>query len=97
MKRVEFHVWQRCGQCTMTIIDRDTSKQHGEPLSVLSSFHERDNGQRNFSVYMIPVMENVKSADKNIVSVGNEVGVSVKQIQTNISLSWAICEELNMN
>ena len=46
----EFHVWQRCGRCIMTTIDRDTLKRCGEPLNTLSTFRERDNGMRNFGM-----------------------------------------------
>mmetsp|Transcript_12412 Transcript_12412/g.24813 ORF Transcript_12412/g.24813 Transcript_12412/m.24813 type:complete len:394 (+) Transcript_12412:20-1201(+) len=51
---VEFHIWQRCGRCTMTTIDRDSLERCGEPLSTLSNFRERDNGQRNFGMHLIP-------------------------------------------
>lgn len=70
--KVEFHVWQRCGRCTMTTIDRDTLKRCGEPLSTLSTFRERDNGQRNFGMHLIPCnMEN----GKRVVCVGDEVEI----------------------
>ena len=73
---VEFHVWQRCGRCTMTTIDRDTLKRCGEPLSTLSTFRERANGQRNFGVHLIPISETIGRDDgKNKVSVGNEVEI----------------------
>lgn len=52
---VEFHVWQRCGRCTMTTIDRDSLERCGEPLKTLSTFRERENGQRNFGMHLIPV------------------------------------------
>jgi len=69
---VEFHVWQRCGRCTMTTIDRDTLKRCGEPLSTLSTFRERDNGQRNFGMHIIPCnMEN----GQRVVCVGDEVEI----------------------
>lgn len=56
----EFHVWQRCGRCTMTTIDRDSLSRCGEPLSTLSSFRERENGQRNFGMHLIPVAESIE-------------------------------------
>uniref|UniRef100_A0A7S2WCJ0 MOSC domain-containing protein n=1 Tax=Eucampia antarctica TaxID=49252 RepID=A0A7S2WCJ0_9STRA len=51
----EFIVWQRCGRCTMTTIDRDTLQRGPEPLATLSTFRERTGGQRNFGMHMIPV------------------------------------------
>ncbi|KAL7540116.1 hypothetical protein ACHAXR_009874 [Thalassiosira sp. AJA248-18] len=74
---VEFHVWQRCGRCTMTTIDRDTLKRGGEPLSTLSSFRERKNGQRNFGMHLIPVLDNdgVSSSGEDMIKVGDKVEV----------------------
>lgn len=71
---IEFLVWQRCGRCTMTTIDRDTLKRCGKPLNTLSSFRERENGQRNFGVHMIPVLENVES-EGMVISVGDKVEI----------------------
>jgi len=53
--QVEFWVWQRCGRCTMTTIDRQTLERGPEPLATLSTFRERSHGQRNFGVHLIPV------------------------------------------
>lgn len=53
---VEFHVWQRCGRCIMTTIDRDTLKRGPEPLATLSTFREREHGMRNFGMHLIPVL-----------------------------------------
>ena len=58
---VEFHVWQRCGRCTMTTINRQTLQRGPEPLATLSTFRERDNGMRNFGMHMIPIMNNTSS------------------------------------
>ena len=52
---MEFHVWQRCGRCAMTTIDRTTLERGPEPLATLSTFREREKGQRNFGMHMIPV------------------------------------------
>ena len=71
---VEFHVWQRCGRCTMTTIDRDTLKRCGEPLSTLSTFRERDHGQRNFGMHLIPC-NNIMDNGKRVVCVGDEVEI----------------------
>lgn len=68
---IEFHVWQRCGRCTMTTVDRDSLKRCGEPLKTLSSFRERENGQRNFGMHMIPVVR----SDAGDISVGDEVEI----------------------
>jgi uncharacterized protein YcbX len=54
-KKAEFHVWQRCGRCTMTTIDRDSLERGPEPLATLSIFRERKGGQRNFGMHLIPV------------------------------------------
>jgi len=54
-KTTEFWVWQRCGRCTMTTIDRESLQRGPEPLATLSTFRERKNGQRNFGVHLIPV------------------------------------------
>ena len=70
---VEFHVWQRCGRCTMTTIDRDTLKRGPEPLSTLSTFRERANGMRNFGMHLIPV-EGTYDSDSKIL-LGAEVEV----------------------
>jgi uncharacterized protein len=55
---VEFFVWQRCGRCIMTTIDRDSLSRtsHGEPLSTLNTIWETgEQGQgRNFGVHLIP-------------------------------------------
>jgi uncharacterized protein YcbX len=58
----------------MTTIDRDTLKRSGEPLNTLSSFLERENGQRIFGVHMIPVLENVES-EGMVLSVGDKVEI----------------------
>lgn len=52
---VEFWVWQRCGRCTMTTVDRDTLQRGPEPLATLSTFREREQGMRNFGMHLIPV------------------------------------------
>ena len=52
----EFLVWQRCGRCVMTTIDPLTLTRGPEPLETLSTFRERDHGQRNFGVHLIPVL-----------------------------------------
>lgn len=52
---VQFHVWQRCGRCTMTTISRETLERGPEPLSTLSTFRERENGMRNFGMHLIPM------------------------------------------
>ena len=53
---VEFHVWQRCGRCVMTTIDRDTLTRGKEPLATLSTFRERAHGQRNFGMHLVPTV-----------------------------------------
>lgn len=70
---VEFHVWQRCGRCTMTTIDRDSLERCGEPLSTLSSFRERENGQRNFGMHLIPTRPWDLTEER--ISVGDEVEI----------------------
>lgn len=70
----EFHVWQRCGRCTMTTIDRDTLKRCGEPLNTLNTFRERENGLRNFGMHLIPALDNVNE-DMGSISVGDSVEV----------------------
>jgi len=55
INHVDFWVWQRCGRCTMTTIDRDTLERGPEPLETLSTFRETDSGMRNFGVHLIPV------------------------------------------
>jgi len=71
---IEFLVWQRCGRCTMTTIDRDTLKRSGEPLNTLSCFRERSNGQRNFGMHLIPLLENAES-EELIISVGDKIEI----------------------
>lgn len=55
INHVDFWVWQRCGRCTMTTVDRDSLERGPEPLATLSTFRERQNGQRNFGMHLIPV------------------------------------------
>lgn len=73
---VEFHVWQRCGRCTMTTIDRDTLKRKGgEPLKTLSTFRERKNGQRNFGMHLIPVIDKDARTSGLGIAEGDEVEI----------------------
>lgn len=68
---VEFHVWQRCGRCAMTTIDRDGLGRGPEPLATLSTFRERANGMRNFGMHLIPV-----AGQNNLeIEVGDEMEV----------------------
>ena len=71
----EFHVWQRCGRCTMTTIDRDTLKRCGEPLNTLSTFRERNNGQRNFGMHLIPILNDVVDNNMGHISVGDSIEI----------------------
>jgi uncharacterized protein YcbX len=59
---VDFYVWQRCGRCTMTTIDRDSLERGPEPLATLNTFRERA-GQRNFGMHLVPVMPIAASAE----------------------------------
>ena len=59
IRNVEFHVWQRCGRCIMTTINRDTLERGPEPLATLSEFRERAHGMRNFGMHLIPVKETI--------------------------------------
>eukprot|EP00927_Polykrikos_kofoidii_P073715 TRINITY_DN69733_c0_g1_i1.p1 TRINITY_DN69733_c0_g1~~TRINITY_DN69733_c0_g1_i1.p1 ORF type:complete len:391 (-),score=62.12 TRINITY_DN69733_c0_g1_i1:67-1239(-) len=59
--RAEFEVWQRCGRCVMTTIDRDTLKRD-KMLPWLRSFRERPgadgkqaSAQVNFGMHIIAV------------------------------------------
>jgi len=70
---VEFNVWQRCGRCTMTTIDRDTLKRGAEPLKTLSTFRERDHGQRNFGMHLIPVLGG--DGEECKISLGDKVEI----------------------
>eukprot|EP00563_Minutocellus_polymorphus_P021084 CAMPEP_0197717570 /NCGR_PEP_ID=MMETSP1434-20131217/2061_1 /TAXON_ID=265543 /ORGANISM="Minutocellus polymorphus, Strain CCMP3303" /LENGTH=342 /DNA_ID=CAMNT_0043302119 /DNA_START=30 /DNA_END=1058 /DNA_ORIENTATION=- len=71
---VEFMVWQRCGRCIMTTIDRDTLERGPEPLATLSTFRERAHGQRNFGVHLIPVAESIVDGS-SLVAVDDDVEV----------------------
>jgi uncharacterized protein YcbX len=80
----EFRVWQRCGRCSMTTIDRETLERGPEPLATLSTFRERSNGQRNFGMHMIPIITapNAKqqgtteeSSSSSLVRVGDTLEV----------------------
>jgi uncharacterized protein YcbX len=72
---VEFLVWQRCGRCTMTTIDRDTLERGPEPLATLSTFRERSNGMRNFGMHLIPVPADSLGSDDAQISVGDTVEI----------------------
>jgi uncharacterized protein len=69
---VEFHVWQRCGRCVMTTIDRNTLTRGPEPLATLSTFRERA-GQRNFGMHLIPVTPIQDGS--NIIRVGDKLEI----------------------
>ena len=71
--QTEFWVWQRCGRCIMTTIDRDTLERGPEPLATLSTFRERDQGMRNFGMHLIPVEDSVKEGAT--ISVDDEVEI----------------------
>jgi len=71
---VEFFVWQQCGRCIMTTIDRDTlarTGNGGEPLTTLNEFRENEHGQRNFGVHLIPDPASLQDADDD--EFGNDV------------------------
>ena len=77
---VEFFVWQRCGRCAMTTIDRDTLARSGEPLATLNTFRENEHGQRNFGVHLIPDPETLRDDDDggaicNLIHVGDTLEV----------------------
>jgi len=69
--RVEFHVWQRCGRCVMTTIDRDSLARGPEPLATLDTFRDRD-GQRNFGMHMVPV---APIAGDNVIRLGDKLEI----------------------
>jgi uncharacterized protein YcbX len=71
---VEFHVWQRCGRCAMTTIDRDSLERSSEPLATLSTFRERAAGQRNFGMHLIPVVL-APNAINNKICVGDKLEI----------------------
>lgn len=78
---MEFHVWQRCGRCAMTTIDRTTLERGPEPLATLSTFREREKGQRNFGMHMIPVKSksnnnaSMEYTETSLVEVGHKLEV----------------------
>jgi uncharacterized protein YcbX len=76
---VEFFVWQRCGRCIMTTLDRDslTRAPKGEPLSTLSTFREAARGQRNFGIHLIPDPASLKDGDELVrtIRVGDPIEV----------------------
>lgn len=69
---MEFHVWQRCGRCIMTTIDRDTLTRGPEPLATLNTFRERA-GQRNFGMHLIPVTP--INSPSHVIRVGDTIEV----------------------
>ncbi|KAG7359472.1 MOSC domain containing protein [Nitzschia inconspicua] len=77
--KVEFFVWQRCGRCIMTTIDRDslTRAPKGEPLSTLNTFREGAKGQRNFGMHLIPDVATLRDDDEAnwTVHVGDTIQV----------------------
>lgn len=73
--KVEFFVFQRCGRCIMTTIDRDSLKRSGEPLSTLSTFRESEKGQRNFGIHLIPDPETLEGEDTPFIQVGDKIEV----------------------
>lgn len=69
----EFWVWQRCGRCSMTTVDRDTLERSSEPLATLGTFRLRENGQRNFGMHLIPVPGTV--GNNSIIQVGDALQI----------------------
>jgi uncharacterized protein YcbX len=69
---VEFFVWQRCGRCIMTTIDRDTLEytSKAEPLPTLGNF--REDG-RNFGVHLIPDPATLREGDAEIISANQTI------------------------
>jgi uncharacterized protein YcbX len=72
--KVEFHVWQRCGRCAMTTIDRESLTRGPEPLATLSTFREREGGQRNFGMHLVPVLPMMGNGD-NVIRVGDKLEI----------------------
>ena len=72
---VEFYVWQRCGRCKMTTFDRDSLKRSYEPLATMNEFRERDGGERNFGMHLIPCDSAGVDACTALVHVGAKVEV----------------------
>jgi hypothetical protein len=73
INHVEFWVWQRCGRCIMTTIDRDSLDRGPEPLATLSTFRERANGMRNFGMHLIPVKGGIP--EEPTITVDDEVEI----------------------
>lgn len=71
---VEFFVWQRCGRCSMTTIDRDTLERCGEPLATLNTFRESEKGQRNFGMHLIPDPHSLNGVE-DVIHVGDKIEV----------------------
>mmetsp|Transcript_306 Transcript_306/g.633 ORF Transcript_306/g.633 Transcript_306/m.633 type:complete len:323 (-) Transcript_306:164-1132(-) len=72
----QFVVWQRCGRCTMTTVDRDSLERGPEPLATLSTFRERAHGQRNFGMHLIPVAGTYNERGAvPIIKVGDKIQV----------------------
>jgi len=69
----EFWVWQRCGRCSMTTVNRDTLERSSEPLATLGTFRLRENGQRNFGMHLIPVPGTV--GNNSIIQVGDALQI----------------------
>jgi len=75
---VEFWVWQRCGRCAMTTIDRDTLSRTLEPLLTLAKFRKRENNMKNFGVHLVPVVpqgQTASSMANGEIHVGDEMEV----------------------
>jgi uncharacterized protein len=72
---VEFYVWQRCGRCTMTTIDRDSLDRSGEPLATLNTFRESALGQRNFGMHLIPDPATLGFDEQAVIHVGDKIEV----------------------
>jgi len=73
---VDFFVWQRCGRCIMTTIDRDSLLRSAEPLATLNIFREGAHGQRNFGMHLIPDPATLMNRTHDgIIQVGDKVTV----------------------
>jgi uncharacterized protein len=73
--KVEFYVWQRCGRCIMTTIDRDSLDRSGEPLATLNTFRESALGQRNFGMHLIPDPVTLGNDGQAVIHVGDKIEV----------------------
>ena len=75
-RKYPFNIKSRCEfLCVTGPLSYNSLKRCGEPLNTLSTFRERNNGQRNFGMHLIPVLNDVVDNNMGHISVGDSIEI----------------------